>query len=114
MSETHHQRSLFGDTHRPPVHFDGETYEARRDHRRLTSQLVIIADLMSAGDWWTLDELKRACIARYGKHYGEAGISARIRDLRKPKFGASEVESRRHPDANGLWQYRITPRRNDQ
>jgi uncharacterized membrane protein len=52
------------------------------------------------GDWWTLAELARAT------GYPEASISARLRDLRKPKFGGYTVE--RQYVERGLFRYRVT------
>ena len=80
--------------------FDGETIEASRDNARLTVQLNEVRRLMVPGDWWTLAELARAT------GYPEASISARLRDLRKPKFGGYTVE--RQYVERGLFRYRVT------
>ena len=80
--------------------FDGETIEAARDNGRLTIQLVEVRRLMVPGAWWTLAELARAT------GYPEASISARLRDLRKPKFGGFNVE--RQYVERGLFRYRVT------
>lgn len=79
--------------------FDGETYDAARDHSRLFTQLFKIRQRMSDGQWHTLNEL-----AQWG-NCSVASASARVRDLRKPKFGGHEVE-RRYVE-RGLWQYRL-------
>lgn len=83
----------------PPA-FDGETYEPERDGDRLEASLGRIRAAMADGRWWTLPELA---------HAGEcspAGASARLRDLRKPKFGGHTVERRYRGD--GVWEYRLT------
>lgn len=83
--------------------FDGKTYDPKSDEKRLTVQLVAVATIMSDGRWHRLAEI----VARIG--YGsEAGVSARIRDLRKDKFGGHTVERRRViPVERGLHEYRL-------
>lgn len=80
-------------------HFDGETYDPDRDHMRLTSLLNAVLTIVSDGKWYTLFELAEATGA------AEASISARLRDLRKPKFGGHTVE--RRYISHGLWEYRF-------
>lgn len=81
--------------------FDGATYERERDGDRLGAQMKAVRDLMLSGDgaWRTLPHIA----AWVG--YPEASVSARLRDLRKTKFGAYNVE--RRYVANGLWEYRV-------
>lgn len=54
---------------------------------------------MSDGAWHTLSELADKCQG------SEAGISARLRDLRKAKFGGYTVTAKRL--GKGLWAYRM-------
>ena len=79
--------------------FDGTTYERDLDHARLTTQLERVCTLLTTppGQRWKLRELADAVGAP------EASISARIRDLRKDKFGGFEVL--RNRTAGGLWEY---------
>lgn len=79
--------------------FDGATYRRDRDHARLGGQLRRVADALADGCWWTLAALAE----RTGDP--EASVSARIRDLRKGKFGGYTVEHRN--DGGGLWRYRL-------
>lgn len=79
--------------------FDGETYERERDHDRLHAQLYRVKLVLLDGKWHTLAEIA----ARTGDP--EASVSARIRDLRKAKFGGYEIE--REYVSKGLWQYRM-------
>lgn len=82
------------------LNFDGATYERERDGDRLGAQMTAVRDYMLSGDGWkTL-----AYIAEW-TGYPEASISARLRDLRKGKFGAYNVE--RRYAGNGLWEYRV-------
>lgn len=78
---------------------DGETYDRTKDKARLNSQFQDVRDLMTDGLWRTLEEIK--AVTGHPTH----SISARIRDLRKPKFGGYTVERRRR--TKGTWEYRI-------
>jgi DNA-binding IclR family transcriptional regulator len=89
--------------------FDGQTFESDRDGERLTRQLEKVRDLMTDGSWRTLEEIH----AQTGAP--PASVSARLRDLRKAKFGAFTVE-RKHL-RRGLFCYRVLrpqePRQSD-
>jgi hypothetical protein len=79
--------------------FDGTTYEPERDKTRLSRQLIAVRSFMSDYEWHTLEEIAAAT----GEP--EASISARLRDLRKPRFGAYIVD--REYVSAGLWHYRL-------
>lgn len=79
--------------------FDGATYIPKRDYERLSGQLKAVFDVMKDGRWRTLKELGAAVEG------SEAAISARLRDLRKDKYGAHEVQ-REHIEG-GIWRYRV-------
>ena len=84
------------------IDFDGLTYDPEFDAERLGKQAKEVFELMSDGQWRTLDEI----FAVTG--YPPASISARLRDFRKEKFGGHIVERRarglRH---NGLFEYKL-------
>ena len=82
---------------------DGSTYSPTLDGLRLATQLSRVKRLMSDGQWRTLAEIARQVGG------SEAGVSARLRDLRKPGCGYQVVERRRVERANGLWEYRVVP-----
>lgn len=82
----------------PPA-FDGATFDAERDGSRLRAQLNRVLTAMRDGQWRTLAQLAESAEAP------EASVSARLRDLRKPKFGGYTVE-RRYVSA-GLFEYRV-------
>jgi hypothetical protein len=67
------------------LHFDGPDLTAA-DHHRLTGQLLTITRLMSDRRWYTLKEIEAAT------GYGQASISAQLRNLRKPDFGSHVVD----------------------
>jgi hypothetical protein len=85
-----------------PLAFDGDTYDKTLDEERLGSQLDRVISFMADGNWHDLDEV----VAESGGTH--ASISARLRDLRKPKFGGYTVLSRRVGSAKfGYWQYLV-------
>lgn len=82
------------DAIRPP------TSESGKDMRELwkrvsvdkptePSQLSVVRAEMAKGDWTTLAALSAST------GFPEASVSARLRDLRKPKFGGHSIEKRR-------------------
>lgn len=86
--------------HPPSVAFDGTTYEAEHDHKRLRGQLERVFVLMQDARWRTLAQIS-------GEIGGsEASISARLRDLRKEQYGGHGIERERV--SGGLFRYRMT------
>lgn len=81
--------------------FDGHTYNPGQDFARLNGQLQRVAALMNDGRFRTLREIASVTGGT------EASVSARLRDFRKPKYGAREVERERI--AGGLYRYRLVP-----
>lgn len=85
--------------------FDGKTYDSARDKSRLNSQLECVLWIICDGEWHTLAGIHHAISTQFGKVYSEAGISARLRDLRKERFGELEIDRRNIN--GGLWEYRL-------
>lgn len=85
--------------------FDGETFEPKLDAQRLGSQLKAVEATLLKGEWYSIPQLALA-LRKRGINCREASISARIRDLRKPKFGGYTVE-RSRAGKDGLFEYRI-------
>ena len=83
------------------VRFDGADYTPDRDDDRLTGQLLRVWNCMCDGKWRTLAQIEKIT--------GDppASISAQLRHLRKPRFGAHLVE--KEYINNGLYQYRVIP-----
>lgn len=77
----------------------GETFDAKRDGKRLNKQAADAYAYMAHGQWRTLADIASAT------GHPEASVSARLRDLRRPKFGGYTVE--RKYIACGQWQYRL-------
>ena len=91
-----HTPSLFDTIPR----FDGATFDPNLDQERLTRQLGRVFELMRDAHWRTLDEIQAFAGG------SEAAVSARLRDLRKPKFGGYQVERRRR-GSGGTFEYRV-------
>ncbi len=95
--------------------FDGVTYEPAFDSSRLRGEMARVYWVMTKcptftnGGWFTLGEIATAIYYRFEhKVDSEAGISARIRDLRKAKFGSHTVNRRRRGEASrGIWEYQL-------
>ena len=81
--------------------FDGSTFVQDRDGCRLSAQLHRVKELMRDGEWRTLEQIALECSAP------QASVSARLRDLRKAKFGGWQVE--RQYVERGLFMYRAIP-----
>jgi hypothetical protein len=69
------------------------------DEVRLRGQLAKVYDLMKDGQWRTLSRIAAITGA------SEAAASARLRDLRKPRFGSYTVNRRRVD--GGLFEYQV-------
>ena len=83
--------------HRP---FDGKTYDPALDSARLGSSLSRLRGflLRSPNMWHSMGQLMRAT-----GNDDWASVSARLRDLRKTKFGGFDIRAQRV--TNGVWQY---------
>ena len=90
--------------------FQGATYDAAKDEKRLTRLLDAVGDALRSGGRWTLRDLQQQCGG------SEAGISARIRDLKQVANGGNyergvrvretghDIHKERVADS-GLWEY---------
>lgn len=82
------------------------TYCPVLDEPRLTSLRDRVHAIMCDAQWRTLAEIQ----AQTGG--SETGVSAKLRDLRKPQFGGHHVDARRRGNArDGLWEYRLIERK---
>lgn len=87
---------------RQPLKVGGVTYEPRLDEARLKGQMLRVFTLMMDGRWRTLAQIK-------GTQDSEAGVSARLRDLRKAQYGSHTVNRRRV--RGGLYEYQLITRK---
>lgn len=81
------------------LHFDGATFDASRDGSRLGEQMHAVFAAMKDGQYRTLSDIARMTGAP------EASVSARLRDMRKPRFGGHTVN--RQYLRRGLFQYQL-------
>lgn len=79
--------------------FSGETYDHTRDGQRLAAQYDLVFEVMRDGHWRTLEEISAATGAP------PTSVSARLRDMRKRRFG-SHVVLRAYV-ARGLFRYQV-------
>ena len=78
---------------------DADTCDPERDGQRLATLQARVAEAVADGDWWSLQNLARETGG------SEAAVSARLRDMRKAKYGGHQVH-RQHL-AHGLWVYSL-------
>jgi len=90
---------LFSYTPPPSVAFAGKSYQAAFDYDRLSDQLKVVHRIMSDGRWHFLPELVEALGCK------EQSASARVRDLRKEKYGSHNIQTERV--SGGLYRYRM-------
>jgi hypothetical protein len=81
------------------MRFDGATFDRQRDEERLSAQYARVFRLMEDGAWRSLSEIGRYTDAP------SPSVSARLRDMRKKRFGGHTVE-RRYMGV-GLFEYRL-------
>lgn len=92
-----------------PKKFDGETCDDKLDGPRLRHQLERVREYMLAifPTWKSLSEISVELGRLYPcTRFPEASVSARLRDLRKPKFGGYTVKSKRRTTAD-QWEYLV-------
>jgi hypothetical protein len=70
------------------------------------TQVDAVAEVMATGDWLTFEQLRKSIWYYYEIPVSEAGVSARIRDLRKARYGGHTIE-RRKTDRRGIYAYRL-------
>lgn len=79
--------------------FDGSTFDRTRDGPRLFHQAELVFECIKDGRWRTLHAIAEQT------RQPEASVSARLRDLRKPRYGGHTVK--RRYIAQGVHEYRL-------
>jgi hypothetical protein len=75
---------------------------------RLASGVDMVREVMAGGEWLTYFQIQiRVENLPNGKHFSEAGISARVRDQRKTKHGAHVVNKRIRKGTCNLYEYQL-------
>lgn len=59
---------------------------------------------MKRGQWFTLADIQIHARMRFAVSISEAGVSARLRDLRKIPYGGHTIERRKN---GSLWEYKL-------
>ena len=72
------------------------------EHKPFSPQLRAVYDVLQREGWWTLGDIRAACVAR-GQGISEASVSARLRELR----GRGYVIDRAPSGRRGIYLYRI-------
>jgi histidinol phosphatase-like enzyme len=80
---------------------DGFTFTSS-DLDRLNKQAKAVFNVICDGEWYTLDQIA------FCAHAPQASVSARLRDLRKPRFGGFVVQ--RKNMGGGVFHYRLVDR----
>lgn len=91
------------------MRFSGKTIDQERDADRLSKQYDYVFAVMRDGRPRTLSDIRRDVIRRYELAVPLQSVSARLRDMRKDRFGGHTVE--RDYISNGLWQYQLLVRK---
>jgi hypothetical protein len=81
--------------------FGGSTFDHKRDAADFRCQLDRTRGIMLGGGWHTLEYLASEVGC------SEATVSARLRDLRKPRYGAYNIEKRVKVGTKRVYEYRM-------
>lgn len=71
------------------------------------TQLSAVLRVMRPGRWYTARDVKHLINRLTGRRYETASTTARIRDLRKQRFGSVPVDCRPRRGVRGVWEYRV-------
>jgi hypothetical protein len=84
--------------------FGGDQYHDE-DEQKLRRNTDAIRELLVGhpGQWFSVAEIRRAC-----KLSPDTEVTARLRDLRKPRWGAWAIDCERQRD--GVYRYRLRVR----
>lgn len=87
--------------------FSGSTLTGS-DIPRLRSQLEAVKTIMADGQWRSIEALCALTRGLTGRTDTERAVSARLRDLRKERFGAHRVN--RRSAGGGHYEYQLVLR----
>ena len=86
-----------------PHIYDGPHYVPERDNARLKTQTARIFHYMLDGEWHTFDDIHAATGAP------STSINSQFGHIRHKKFGEHTVDSRKRPESDGLFEYKLIP-----
>lgn len=73
------------------------------------SLCAVVKEIMLLNEWCTLYFLQAEVQRKTGERHSDSTVSARVRDLRKLKYGGYVIE-RRPKENSDSWEYKITGR----
>lgn len=76
------------------------------DARKPSSLVGIVRQVMAEHEWLTLYQMQKLVERKCGEWHSDATISARVRDLRKERYGGYMVQ-RRKKEGTGSFEYRL-------
>lgn len=83
--------------------FDGKTFDKRLDQDRLSKQMRAVIELMSDGKPRSLESIAFNC------DIPQQSASARLRDLRKDRYGNQEIKRTRISAGQNYYQWIDVP-----
>jgi hypothetical protein len=84
----------------------GPQLELRLEKVRPVNLTFLVGHILSTGKWMMPHEIQRVLKDSYGEMHSDSSITARLRDLRKAKFGAYTIEKRKREGSNA-YEYRL-------
>jgi len=79
--------------------------ETSADRERIGRQREVVKAFMLYAGWVTLEDAQKEIQAKYGVFVPLPSLSARFRDMRKPRYGGYLVK--RQYLGEGLYRYRL-------
>jgi hypothetical protein len=74
--------------------------------KRKATVLSKVHQIMLGGSWTTPLQLQQV-LKFNGMYASDSAVTARIRDLRKKKYGSHEIEKRPLASDSSQWEYRV-------
>jgi hypothetical protein len=81
-------------------------FEQKAEPSLMTLNGMVYKLLKDSGDWWTPQELCRAILNRHDLMISDSSATARLRDLRKPSYGAHNIVKRKR-EGSRAYEYRL-------
>ena len=66
----------------------------------------MVYEILRGGEWLTPYEIVRALQRKHNEWHSDSGVTARIRDLRKPRFGGFIIDKRLR-EGSRSFEYRL-------
>ncbi len=66
----------------------------------------LVFDILASGAWFTPAEIQKAIFRKTGEYHSDSSVTARIRDARKPAYGAHVIDVRKRSGSRAF-EYRL-------